>query len=258
MKIIDTHAHLYLDPFDNDINDVINRAVDTGVNKILLPNIDSSSVVKMNHLCELFPGICYPMIGLHPTSVKENSAIEFLKISSEIQKNHSKYIAIGEIGLDLYWDKTYIDQQKVIFMSQLEMGVKYNLPVVIHVRNSFDEVFQVIDSFKGNLPKGVFHCFSGNYDQAKRAINYGFLLGIGGVLTYKNSGLSEIICNTDISNLLLETDAPFLAPVPYRGKRNESSLIKYVLEKISEIKNISVYEVAEQTTQNACSLFRIE
>lgn len=257
MKIIDTHAHLYLDAFQNDLSSVIDNAMKTGVFKILLPNIDSSSVIKMNHLCELFPGICYPMIGLHPTSVKENSEKEFFSISSEIQQNHNKYIAIGEIGIDLYWDKTYIDQQKVIFKSQLEFGIKYNLPVVIHIRNSFDEVFDVLDSCKGNLPRGVFHCFSGNDDQAKQAIHYGFLLGIGGVLTYKNSGLAEVIHHTDISNILLETDAPFLSPVPLRGKRNESSFIKYVLEKISEIKNISPEEVAENTTHNACSLFRI-
>ncbi|MFH2143148.1 MAG: TatD family hydrolase [Bacteroidota bacterium] len=257
MEIIDTHAHLFLDAFKDDRDQVITNAFNIGVTKIFLPNIDSSTIAPMNNLCKLYPGKCYSMIGLHPTSVKSDYKSEFKIIQDEIQKNHRQYIAIGEIGIDLYWDKTYVNEQKEIFNNQLELAQLFNLPVSIHTRNSFNEALEVIDKLTGDFPKGVFHCFSGNSDQAEKAIKRGFKLGIGGVVTFKNSNLTEIIQRTDLKDIVLETDSPYLTPDPFRGKRNECSYIKFVLEKIAEIKNLSVSEVAKITTKNVYDIFDI-
>lgn len=254
MNFIDTHTHLYLDQFKDDIDSVIQNAIDSGVSKMLLPNIDSNTIASMNALSEKFPGVCYPMIGLHPSDVKENYQEELAIVKKESESN--KYIAIGEIGIDLYWDKTFLVQQQEAFSFQLELAKSLALPVVIHARDSFDEIFEVLDQHNDDSLTGVLHCFTGNLEQANRIINYGgFKLGIGGVATFKNGGLDKVIPHIDLEHLILETDSPFLAPTPYRGKRNESQYIPIIADKIAQMKGIKIEEVAEVTTVNALGLF---
>ena len=252
--IIDTHSHIYLEDFDTDLLDVITRAKNIGVEKICLPNIDSKSIKRMLDLENQFPDLCKAMIGLHPTSVKENYESELEIIEKHLSKR--KFIAIGEIGIDLYWDKSFKEQQIIVFKKQIELANKYNLPIAIHTRDSFDETFEILRKFTP-IPKGVFHCFSGSAEQAKKATDLGFYLGIGGVITFKNSKLSEKVKDIPLTKLLLETDAPFLTPTPYRGKRNEPSYLKYIAEKIAETKEISYQEVIEITSDNARKLFFI-
>lgn len=252
--IIDTHSHIYLEDFDNDIEDVISRARIEGVEKICLPNIDSTSIEQMLKLEAEYPDLCKTMIGLHPTSVKENYVEELNLVEKLLTER--QFIAIGEIGIDLYWDKTYKEQQIIAFKIQIELANKYNLPIAIHTRDSFDETFEILRKIKP-IPKGVFHCFSGSYEQAKRATDLGFYLGIGGVITFKNAKLASTIQNIPLEKLLLETDAPFLTPSPFRGKRNEPSYLKYVVDKIAETKGITCEEVMRQTTKNAQALFGI-
>ena len=254
MNFIDTHTHLYLDQFKDDIDQVIQNALDSGVSKMLLPNIDSNTIASMNALNEKFPGICYPMIGLHPSDVKENYQDELAIVKKESASN--KYIAIGEIGIDLYWDKTFLTQQQDAFAIQLELAKSLGIPVVIHARDSFNEIFEVMDQHNDDSLTGVLHCFTGNLEQANRVINYGgFKLGIGGVATFKNGGLNKVIPHVDLAHLILETDSPFLAPSPYRGKRNESQYIPIIADKIAQMKGIKIEEVAEVTTENALGLF---
>jgi len=250
---IDTHTHLYSEEFKTDINEALKKAIDAGVEKFFLPNIDSSSVACMHALCEKHPQHCFPMMGLHPCSVKENYKEELAIAYNYLQSK--KYIAVGEIGIDLYWDKTFYKQQVEAFETQINWALEFNLPIVIHCRNSFDEIFEVLTRFK-KLPKGIFHCFSGNAEQAQKVIDItGFKLGIGGVVTFKNSGLDKAIEHIDLNHLVLETDSPYLAPVPYRGKRNESSYIPLIAAKIAEIKNCSLLDVATITTANAKEIF---
>jgi len=253
MILIDTHAHTYLKEFDQDRKQSIERAISAGVQKILLPNIDSTSIDDMLKLSVEFPEICLPMMGLHPTSVDENYETELKLVETWLKKQ--KFIAIGEIGMDLYWDKTFVEQQKICFKRQLELANEYNLPVAIHIRKAFDETFAVLKQLNQAKFCGVFHCFSGDLRQAQKAIEAGFYLGIGGVVTYKNAGLQEVIKEISLEKLVLETDAPFLTPVPYRGKRNESSYLQNIAEKIAEIKNISAEKVGEITSENARELF---
>ena len=254
MNFIDTHTHLYLDQFKDDIDQVIQNAIDSGVSKMLLPNIDSNTIKSMNALGKEYPGVCYPMIGLHPSDVKENYLDELAIVKAEALKD--KYIAIGEIGIDLYWDKTYLKQQQDAFKFQIELAKSLGLPIAIHARDSFDEIFEILDELNDSTLSGVLHCFTGNLEQAKRVINYGeFKLGIGGVATYKNGGLDKVIPHIDLAHLILETDSPFLAPTPYRGKRNESQYIPIVADKIAQMKGIKIEEVAEVTTNNALALF---
>jgi len=254
LNFIDTHTHLYLDQFKDDIDQVIQNALDSGVSKMLLPNIDSNTIASMNALSEKFPGICYPMIGLHPSDVKENYQDELAIVKKESASN--KYIAIGEIGIDLYWDKTFLTQQQDAFAIQLELAKSLGIPVVIHARDSFNEIFEVMDQHNDDSLTGVLHCFTGNLEQANRVINYGgFKLGIGGVATFKNGGLNKVIPHVDLAHLILETDSPFLAPSPYRGKRNESQYIPIIADKIAQMKGIKIEEVAEVTTENALGLF---
>ena len=255
MNYIDTHAHLYLDAFNNDINKVIERSLESGVNKILLPNIDYNSINNMNSLSKKFPNECFSMIGLHPTSVKENNKEEFQAIKKEINLNYEKYIAIGEIGIDLHWDKTFFKEQQQIFKTQLEIAKELNFPVSIHTRDSFEETIKIVEEVKDIT--GVFHCFSETIENAKRCIDLGFVIGIGGVITFKNSNLPEVVKEVLLENIILETDAPFLAPMPYRGKRNESSYITIIAEKIAEIREIDINKVAKTTTDTAKNLFNL-
>lgn len=255
MILTDTHTHLYLNAFNEDRNEVVLRAINQGIKFMLLPNIDSSSVEGMLDLCMEFPKNCHPMMGLHPTSVKENYKDELEIMENWINKRD--FIAIGETGIDLYWDKTFIKEQEIVFRRQLEISFSKDLPVVIHSRDSFDVIMKILNDYKGKGLRGVFHCFTGTIEQAKKILDFGFMLGIGGVVTFKNSGLDQVIEHIGIESLLLETDAPFLAPVPYRGKRNESSYIHLILNKISQIKNIDKEEVGRLTTQNANRLFNI-
>ena len=250
---VDTHTHLYSEEFTVDIDQALKKAIDAGVEKFFLPNIDSSSTEGMHALCQKYPQHCFPMMGLHPCSVKENYAQELATAYNLLQIN--KYVAIGEIGIDLYWDKTFYTQQADAFKKQIDWAIEFNLPVVIHCRNSFDEIYEILCGFK-KLPKGIFHCFSGNEEQAHKIIeSTGFKLGIGGVLTFKNSGLDKAIANIDLKHLVLETDSPYLAPIPYRGKRNESSYIPLIAAKLADVKQCSVPEVAAITTANAKEIF---
>jgi len=255
MNLIDTHTHLYLKEFSADINEVIERAEKEGVNKFFLPAIDSSETTAMFELEKKFPGKCFAMAGLHPCSVKENYQQELSKTEKLLSER--KFAAIGETGLDFYWDTTFVKEQYESLQIQVKWALQYNLPLVLHTRNAMQETIDVVKTYNGVGLKGIFHCFSGTLKNAKDILEIDFYLGIGGVITYKNSGLAEIIKDIDLRYIVLETDAPYLAPVPYRGKRNESSYLKYIVEKIASIKNISIEEVADQTSKNAAEVFSI-
>lgn len=256
MKFVDTHTHLFLPEFEKDREEVVKRAIEKGITKMLLPNVDCSTIEPMLTLANIFPDNCLPMMGFHPTSVKE----DFEKELDQIERSLTLYdfVAIGETGIDLYWDKTYFKEQIISFRRQLAWARNLNIPVVIHVRNSFDEVFEVLDNEPKSNLKGVFHCFSGDLSQARKCIDLGFMIGIGGVVTFKNSGLDKVLENVSLEKVLLETDSPYLAPVPFRGKRNESSYIEIIANRLAEIKNISIDEVAEITTSNAEDLFGLK
>lgn len=253
MNLIDTHCHLYLEEFSGDIDAVISRAIAAGVQKFYLPNIDSSSIESMLVLEEKYPGKCFAMMGLHPCSVNASSAKELEEIGKLLSQR--KFAAVGEIGLDFYWDKTFIDEQYRAFRQQIEWSLQYHLPIVIHSRDSIDECIAVVKEYTSKAVRGVFHCFGGSLEQAEQIIELGFFLGIGGVLTYKKSGLDEILKNIDLKHLVLETDAPYLTPVPFRGKRNESSYLTYVLDKLADVKQRPREEIATITTANALRLF---
>lgn len=255
MIFVDTHTHLYAEEFNADREQTVQRAIENGVEYLLLPNVDAETVDDMHALCDVFPTHCFPMMGLHPTSVNENFEEELRQVEKNL--NEQKYIAIGEIGMDLYWDRAWAVQQQEVLIHQLQLAEKFGLPVVIHTRNANDEVLTIMEEWKFFI-KGVFHCFSGNMEQAQRAINLGFSLGIGGVLTFKNSGLQKVVEYVGLEHLLLETDSPYLAPVPYRGKRNESAYLPLVAQKIAEIKKVSVQQVADVTTLNAKELFDLK
>ena len=253
MKLIDTHCHLYLSAFKNDIEAIIKRAEDIGIEKFYLPAIDSSETDNLFLLEKKFPGKCIAMMGLHPCSVKEDFRPELEIVKKYLAER--RFAAIGEIGIDLHWDKTFIVQQYEAFELQIEWALQYDLPIVIHSRDAMSETIDVVKKFVARGVRGIFHCFSGTYEQASAIIDAGFYLGIGGVLTYKNAGLSEVISQIDLKHLVLETDAPYLTPVPFRGKRNESSYLQYVIEKLAQIKNVTVEEVATVTTANAEKIF---
>ncbi|MDR0364316.1 MAG: TatD family hydrolase [Bacteroidales bacterium] len=255
MFLVDTHTHLYLKDYDNDRLETVQRSIEAGIKIMILPNIDAESIEDMLHLSEQFPDNCLPTIGLHPTSVKEDYVSELSIVEKELQLR--KYWAIGETGIDLYWDKTFFKEQKICFNRQLEWALEYDLPIIIHARNSLDEIFDILDHFGKKLPKGIFHCFPGNVSEAMKAIEYGFCLGVGGVVTFKNSNLFDVVKHIPLRRIVLETDAPYLAPVPFRGKRNESAYVVRIAEKIAEIKNISLGEVARITTENAKQLFQL-
>ena len=255
MILIDTHCHLYLEEFKNDIDAVMERAANAGLQKFYLPAIDSSQTEHMYLLEKNFPDQCIAMMGLHPCSVKADYKTELAHVATQLTKR--KFAAIGEIGLDFYWDKTFTKEQYEAFETQAEWALQYDLPIVIHTRNAMQETIELVKNFEPRGIRGIFHCFSGNYEQAREIIAAGFYLGIGGVLTYKNAGLAEVIEQVELEYLVLETDAPYLTPVPYRGKRNESSYIKYIIEKLALIKNVSIEEVAAITTANAEKIFSL-
>jgi len=257
MKFIDTHAHLYSQKFNDDRKDVINNAIKSGVSKIFLPNISSKYTHSMLELCNDFPANCFPMMGLHPCDVKQESMQKELRhVEKMLEKE--KFIAVGEIGLDLYWDKSTLNLQKEAFQFQIELAIKHKLPIAVHVRDSFEEAIKIVEELNNENLSGVFHCFTGNIEQAKRVIKLNnFFLGIGGVLTFKNSGLKDVIAKIDVNHLILETDAPYLTPTPFRGKRNESKYIINIAEKLAKVKGISLDEIADITTKNATNLFKI-
>ena len=257
MELIDTHTHLFLSQFNDDIDNVIQNAISNGVTKMLLPNIDSATTDQMLKLSERYPENCFPMIGLHPCSVStENAKQEIMHVEKMLEKN--KFLAIGEIGLDLYWDKSTLDTQKRVFELQINLAKKHDLPIVIHVRDSFKEAIEIVEKLNDDSLSGVFHCFTGDLEEAQRVINLqNFYLGIGGVVTFKNGGLDKIINQISLDNIILETDSPYLTPAPFRGKRNESKYILNIARKLSEIYNIDIEEVAKKTTNNAYKLFNI-
>ena len=253
--IIDTHSHIYLPEFGEDRNSMLSRAENEGIRLILMPAIGNETHLSMLEIEAQYPGKCLSMMGLHPCSVKEGYEQELKIVKEYFEKR--RFVAVGETGLDFYWDRTFTKEQYVSFQIQIELAKQYDIPVVIHSRNSIDECIKVIkENQQGNL-KGVFHCFSGNEKQAKEIIDLGFYLGIGGVVTFKNSGLDKVMADFELKNVLLETDAPYLAPVPFRGKRNECSYLKYVIDKLAEIKDVEKDEIANITTKNAKELFNI-
>ena len=254
MNIIDTHTHLYLKQFKEDIDLVINKSLEIGVKKFIFPAIDSSHFDDMHDLKNKYPDDIHLMSGLHPTSVKENYKEELEFVVDSINKYH--YVAIGEIGIDLYWDKIYLKQQQEAFRVQIKLAVEHNLPIVIHCREAFDEVFEVLEQHRGVDLFGIFHCFTGTLEQAKRAIALNFKLGIGGVVTFKNGKIDQFLKEIPIEFILLETDAPYLAPVPHRGKRNESSYLTLIAEKVASCYAVSLDVIAQRTSENAVSIFK--
>lgn len=253
MVLVDSHCHLYLKEFEHDLNAVMSNARNAGVARFYLPCINSEVISDMLKLESLYKGECFPMMGLHPCSVKEDFLKE-IKIIEDWLSIRS-FVAIGEIGLDFYWDKTFIKQQYEAFLLQMELSLQHDLPIVIHTRNAMEETIKAVEPFAAKGLKGVFHCFSGNNANANKIVDMGFLLGIGGVLAYKNSGLAEALHDIDLAHFVIETDAPYLSPVPFRGKRNESSYIKIIAEKLALVKGVSVEEVAEVTTGNVEKIF---
>ncbi len=254
MNLIDTHCHLYSEEFEGDIDAVIGRAKAEGVTKFYLPAIDSSCLEAMLLLEQKFPNECIAMMGLHPCYVKENYKEELAIVETQLAARN--FAAIGEIGLDFYWDKTFTTQQYEAFEQQMQWALHKQLPIVIHTRNAMQETLERVKPFAAKGLKGIFHCFSGSYESAKQIVDMDFLLGIGGVITYKNAGLPEALKNIPVDYLVLETDAPYLTPVPFRGKRNESSYLKYIIEKLAEVKEISMEALAAITTSNAEKLFK--
>ena len=253
--LIDTHSHIYSEDFNDDIEEVLQNAYNNDVKKIILPNIDSGTIKRLLDLSNAYPHVCYPLMGLHPTSVQNDYREELSVVEYWLDKQ--KFYGIGEIGIDLYWDRKFIEEQNDAFRYQIKLAKSKNLPVVIHVRESFKEVYEIVKSEQDGSLRGVFHCFSGDETDAQKIVDLGFLLGIGGVVTYKNSNLGEVLKKVEISNLVLETDAPYLSPEPKRGKRNESSYLVYVAQKLSEIYQITFKELAEITTENSRKMFGI-
>ncbi len=256
MVLVDTHSHIYLPEFEKDRDEVVYNSSKQNVKYIFLPNIDSSSVEDMLKLAKKYAGNIFPMMGLHPTSVEDDYEKELEKVENWLEKE--KFYAIGEIGLDYYWDTTFKQEQIFAFEFQLKLALKYNLPAIIHVRNAFDDAIDIINKPEFNNLTGIFHCFTGTLEQANKIIQKGFKLGIGGVVTFQKSGLDKVVKEIDLNNIVLETDSPYLSPEPKRGKRNESTYLYYIAKKIAEIKNISIDDVAKITTKNACEIFKME
>ena len=255
MIITDTHTHLYSEAFDEDRDKVIQNAIDQGIERFFIPSIDSSYTKSMLDLEKQYPKNMFLMMGLHPTHVKENYKEELIHVELMLSKRH--FYAIGEIGIDLYWDKTYLNEQQEAFKFQIHLAKKYGLPIVIHCRDSFDEIFEVLEEEKAEDLFGIFHCFTDTEEQAKRAISYNMKLGIGGVVTFKNGKIDTFLNKIDLNHIVLETDSPYLAPVPYRGKRNESVYLLQVLKKLSLIYDLDEKVIANITTQNSKEVFGV-
>jgi TatD DNase family protein len=253
--LTDTHTHLYSEAFDEDRRAMMQRAFSEGIKRFFIPAIDSSYTNAMYQLEKEYPENIFLMMGLHPTSVKENYEEELKHVEAQFENRN--FFAVGEIGIDLYWDTSTLETQKKAFKHQIQVAKKYQLPIVIHCRESFDEIFDVLETEKDEHLFGIFHCFTGTYEQAQRAIGFNMKLGIGGVVTFKNGKIDQFLRQIDLKHIVLETDSPYLSPVPYRGKRNESSYLSLVCKKVAEIYNISEEEVAKITTQNSKDVFKI-
>lgn len=255
MILTDTHTHLYSEAFDEDRDAMMKRAIDMGITRFFVPAIDASYTEAMFQLEADYPDYVHLMTGLHPTHVKENYQEELAHVEQLLKKR--TFCAIGEIGIDLYWDKTTLEIQKKAFKHQIQLAKQYKLPIVIHCREAFDEIFEVLETEKGDDLFGIFHCFTGTFDQAQQALSYNMKLGIGGVVTFKNGKIDQFLDQIDVKHIVLETDSPYLAPVPYRGKRNESSYLSEVVNKLATIYKVSVEEIAALTTQNSKAVFGI-
>ncbi len=255
MQFVDSHTHLYSEAFNEDQDQVIRRALDAGVKSFYLPAIDSETTQAMYELEKRYPNEMHLMMGLHPTSVKpESYKAELAHVKNQLEKRD--FCAVGEIGVDLYWDKSTCSLQQECFRTQIQWAKEKKMPIIIHCRDAFDEVFEVLEEEKSENLYGIFHCFTGTLEQAKRAISFNMKLGIGGVLTFKNGKIDQFIKEISIDHIVLETDSPYLSPKPFRGKRNESSYLVYIAQKLADIYNISLEKVAEKTTQNALSVFK--
>ena len=255
MVLTDTHTHLYSESFDEDLDSVIKRAIHAGITRFFIPAIDASYTQRMLILEAQYSENVFLMTGLHPTSVKENYKVELKHVSEQLQQR--KFIAIGEIGIDLYWDQSHLKKQQDAFQTQIQWAKKYNLPIAIHCRDAFEEIFEILEQEKGADLFGVFHCFTGTFEQAQRAISFNMKLGIGGVVTFKNGKIDRFLHRIPLENIVLETDAPYLAPTPYRGKRNESSYLDLIAQKLADIYQIDIETIAEITTQNSIDLFGV-
>lgn len=253
--LTDTHTHLYSDAFEEDRNEMMQRAFDVGIQRFFIPAIDSGYTAAMYALEKDYPSNVFLIMGLHPTSVKENYEEELMHVEEQFKIRN--FYAVGEIGVDLHWDTSTLEIQKIAFKRQIQLAKKYNLPIVIHCRDAFDEVFNVLETEKGDDLFGIFHCFTGTLEQAKRAISYNMKLGIGGVVTFKNGKIDTFLDQIPLKHIVLETDSPYLAPVPFRGKRNESSYLAMVCKKLSEIYNVSEEEIARITTENSKEVFKV-
>lgn len=255
MNLIDTHTHMFSSQFDQDREQIVKECIESGIETLLLPNINSETIDAMWNLCDLFPKNCFPMIGLHPCDVKEDYQKELDIVLKELKNR--KYVAVGEIGIDLHWDKTTEDIQKKAFDQQIKWAIEFDLPIAIHIRESFEEVFEVLEQNIHPKLRGVFHCFTGTLEQAQKAISMGFMLGVGGVVTFKNSGVDKVIENVDLKHLVLETDSPYLAPTPLRGKRNDSRNLQLICDKLAQLNDLESNEVARITSKNAKTLFNL-
>jgi TatD DNase family protein len=255
MTLTDTHTHIYYQVGTPELDLQMERCINNEISRFFLPNVDLKSVDLIEKTVKAYPDNCFPMLGLHPCSVKE----DFNSVLNEIKNaiDQTKIYAIGEIGLDLYWDKSTLLFQQEAFKTQVQWAKDLNLPIVIHCREAFNELFELLEELKDSKLRGIFHCFTGSLEQAKLAIDYGFYLGIGGVVTFKNAGLDNVVKEIDLQHIVLETDAPYLAPVPFRGKNNESSYLKYIAEKVADLHHISVEELATITTQNSVNIFGV-
>ncbi len=255
MTITDTHTHLYSEAFDEDRREVIQKAIDNGIKRFFIPAIDSESTQTMYSLSENYPENVFLMMGLHPTSVKENYEEELQHVRKQFEKRD--FYAVGEIGIDLYWDKSTLEIQKKAFKEQIRLAKEKELPIVIHCRDAFDEIFEVLEEEKDEKLFGIFHCFTGTYEQAQKALSYNMKLGIGGVVTFKNGGIDKFINKIPLENIVVETDSPYLAPTPYRGKRNDPVYILEVVKKLAYLYDVTEEQIAEVTTLNSCEIFGI-
>lgn len=258
MNMIDTHSHLFLEEFADDLPEVVERARQAGVSHVFMPNIDSTTLQPMLDVCARYEGYCFPMIGLHPTSVRAEDYERELDVVARELASGRRYVAVGEIGMDLYWDRTYLKEQEEVLRRQFDWALAYDLPVVIHCREAFDYIYRIMEPYRSTGLRGVFHSFTGTADEARRILDFsGFYLGINGVVTFKKSHLPDVLSSVPLERILLETDSPYLTPVPYRGRRNESAYVQYVLLKVAEVYGCSPAEVAEQTSESALKVFGI-
>ena len=256
MELIDTHTHLYLKEFDSDIDQVVNKSKELGINKFIFPSIHSKYNKRMIDTYNKDRSIFDIMAGLHPAYVSNNNNEEIDLVVENLKKYDC--VAVGEIGIDLYWEEKFLEQQKIIFKKQIELALQYNLPIVIHCREAFDHIYRILKKYSKHNLKGVFHCFTGNEEQARKIIDLNFKLGVGGIVTFKNGGLDKFLNKIDLKNIVLETDSPYLAPTPHRGKRNDSSYLIYIVDKLSEIYGVENHEIASITTNNAKELFNLD